>query len=1378
MFTDGLDTSALQWVTKGDGRTGSNTPRTCSTPASVRGSPDITRYDYQPKAVAHTPTSKSGKTWGLPPLQLSSVHLHSPVLQRPPFESRNELDESVGSISGGNTNHRGYEDDDESGDEQESGLYSPSTSSSPSRDAARRVMRPVVVSDNVEVGDYYDGPLSRKNSFGKKGGRLSRDGSGRKDAGSSGRREEHEGTLSRKNSFDMRRDAHGIGARKENFDKENAVNSYDMRDLRQGAYTGSGRFDPYYNAYNSGANGVRGNSRTAQLNGDDELMSSATELSIDTGDESSSAEEKSVEDHVLGHRSAVKPPQRAGYPQIDGYQPPLEREYRPAQRVEAQSPAAVDRRAATPTNSTQDHHKATVGQQPTVTGGPPSAPPFEQEILEAPAGSSIAGSYVTGPEQHSTSTVPREPSVRSTSTMEEPGVSSHHHRGPPAPPSRPAQPTPPLYSSGQAAWQALVAYDACVRLCLKAWARGCMEAPEFLLDECSLLRNCFGLQQLLLQPHEEGARKGVSEEIGDASAPMQKRSVGKVKVQVRKLKMMSKPIPLRSSSLSAIDTNTVASDFEVRGASSHKKSAISNGWSTAVRQIRKSLKPAATRNSNSSQRSIAYVNAGAHYVRQVSGMLKDKVNSLRHSSLTEVAQENFMCVLRLKSSLEQDVLRLQPGAGETTTLLPENAGDDLLLDVQDMKGNLQGRLTLHVASISDDPSDRVRWYNLYSGPEHELVGKVQLFLSYTITSGEVDSAKWGPVGETRAYDIVLEVAMRVQQFQRRNLRLEGTWLWLLSEFASYYGVSVSYTKLRYLVCIMEMATPTEDCLVLIHDLLCPIIKARDENALNRQEKRILVDVQEQVEQLLAVVFENYKSLDEDAASGLADSSTPAAGTVAPALVPAVQIYTLLHDILSVESQNSLRNFFKTAAMKRWKRLVAETDEFVSNGSEGFLMDPLSMSSAYQKMRNLCLNVRSEVRADIEIHDTHVLPSCIDLPSIAASIYDVELAKRLRTFLVACPPSSPSPPVAELMLATADFQQDLVAWRIRKYNGGIDAKDLFHLYIVLWIQDKRLHLLDFCKFDKERCTWVTTQHTTSPFVEEVYERIKETLNEYEVIISRWPEYTVVLESALADVERAVIGALEKQYAEMLLPLKDVMIPKKFSLQYMQKLTRRQKLTIYSVPTQLGVMLNSLKRLLDTLRPRMEAQMKAWVACLPEDSGGAGRAVFGERLNEVTIELRAKYKNYLQSIVEKLADNARLQRTTKLKKILQDTREAGGESDIRERMQPLNTQLVDTISHLHDVFTTRVFVAVCRGLWDRMARDVLHFLENRKGNRSWYKGSSFALGILDDVFATQMQRLQGRALQEKDLDPPRSVAEARSMLSRDAQNGTDSSSLFFY
>ena len=78
---------------------------------------------------------------------------------------------------------------------------------------------------------------------------------------------------------------------------------------------------------------------------------------------------------------------------------------------------------------------------------------------------------------------------------------------------------------------------------------------------------------------------------------------------------------------------------------------------------------------------------------------------------------------------------------------------------------------------------------------------------------------------------------------------------------------------------------------------------------------------------------------------------------------------------------------------------------------------------------------------------------------------------------------------------------------------------------------------------------------------------------------------------------------------------------------------------------------------------------------------------------------------------------LQRATRLKKILQDTRDADGETEIRERMQLLSSQLTDTISHLHDVFSTRVFVAVCRGYWDRMGQvgHCLVFWESkRNGN----------------------------------------------------------------
>lgn len=64
--------------------------------------------------------------------------------------------------------------------------------------------------------------------------------------------------------------------------------------------------------------------------------------------------------------------------------------------------------------------------------------------------------------------------------------------------------------------------------------------------------------------------------------------------------------------------------------------------------------------------------------------------------------------------------------------------------------------------------------------------------------------------------------------------------------------------------------------------------------------------------------------------------------------------------------------------------------------------------------------------------------------------------------------------------------------------------------------------------------------------------------------------------------------------------------------------------------------------------------------------------------------------------------KLQSATKLKKILQDSKEAVIESEIRSRMQPLKDQLKSTINHLHTVFESHVFVALCRGYWDRMGR----------------------------------------------------------------------------
>ncbi|KAI4388701.1 hypothetical protein MLD38_001006 [Melastoma candidum] len=929
---------------------------------------------------------------------------------------------------------------------------------------------------------------------------------------------------------------------------------------------------------------------------------------------------------------------------------------------------------------------------------------------------------------------------------------------------------PAFHASALGPWHAVIAYEGCVKVCLNAWARGCMEAPMFLENECMLLRDKFCLQHVLLQSEEELLTKKYTELGSEKAAAKPKKVIGKMKVQVRKVNTSLDPptgcgiLSLRrqpSLRLPSLNLESIRQNF------SSFQLAVGSKWHN-LQKINTTRMP---KNGSFSRQSLAYVNASTRYLKQVSGLFKNGVTSLRNSSTSYniVQAETYSCLLRLKSMGEEDVIRMQPGSGETHVFFPDGSGDDLIVDVHDSKGSLCGRVLAQIAAIAEDPANKLRWWSIYREPEHELVGKLQLYINYSTSSDDNSHLKYGTVAETVAYDLVMEVAMKVQQFQQRNLLLDGPWKWLLTEFASYYGVSEVYAKLRYLSYIMDVATPTADCLTLVHDLLLPVIlKGQSKGTLSHQENRILGEARDQIEQILALAFENYKSLDESAISGMVDVLRPATGVAAPALEPAIKLYTLLHDILSPESQTSLCHYFQTASRKRSRRHMSETDEFIGGSAECSLMDAVSACTAYQKMTSLCMNIKNEIYADIEIHNQHILPSFVDLPNLSSAIYSTELCNRLRSFLIACPPSGPSTPVSDLVIAAADFQRDLNSWKINPVKGGVDAKELFHVYILVWIQDRRLSLLESCKLDKVKWSGVRTQHSTTPFVDEMYDRLKATLKDYEVIICRWPEYSFVLENAIADIEKAVVEALDKQYADVLAPLKDNLVPKKFGLKYVQKLAKRSVCS-YVVPDELGILLNSLKRMLDILRPRIEMQFKTWGSCMPNN----GNTAPGERLTEVTVMLRTKFRNYLQAVVEKLAENSKMQPSTKLKKILQDSKGTVIESDARGRMQPLREQLAATMNHLHTLFETQVFVSLCRGYWDRMGQDILSFLENRKENRSWYKGSRVAVSVVDDTFASQMQQLLGNAIQDKDLEPPRSIMEVRSILCKDAPNHKDSS-----
>ncbi|GAV68420.1 hypothetical protein CFOL_v3_11923 [Cephalotus follicularis] len=887
----------------------------------------------------------------------------------------------------------------------------------------------------------------------------------------------------------------------------------------------------------------------------------------------------------------------------------------------------------------------------------------------------------------------------------------------------------PYYNtSGQFAWQTLVAYDACIRLCLHAWERGCTEAPEFLRDECLVLRSAFGLYKFLLQPRGVQPLEVRTINSAEHICPSKvKKVVGKIRVEVRKVRV----IPRRKL---------------------------------------KSLY---------SQRSSMYMQVGAEYVREFSSLVKTSMNSMKLASFPATSEEPLSCLFQLKSATEEtqvepgSAICLHAGSGDYHVFFPETEGDALLVEVQDRKtSSVQGRATIPFSSLSDNPNDRIRWWPIYHD-DQECIGKIQLFIGSTIACDETNQIKSGPVVETLAYDLLLEAAMRAQHFHSRNLRLQGPWKWLLTEFADYYGVSDSYTKLRYLSQAMNVATPTRDCLELVNELLIPILKARSDKSLTRQERSMLLDCETQIESLLANVFENYKLLDENSPTGLADLFGPMKESAAPALAPAVQVYTLLHDILSEDAQTMLRNYLQTAAKKRCRKHMVETDEFVSCNSEGFLMDSITISTAYLKIKNLCINIRNEIQADIKIHNLHILPSSIDLSNVAAAVYSTELCNRLKGFLAAWPPTSPLPHVNELLIAIADFERDLELWSISKVQGGVDSRSLFHDYIMLWVEDMELKFLDHCKAEKVPLSGVSTSQSTSPFAEEMYGKIKDSLAEYEVVINRWPQYSLILENAVANVESAIIKSLEKQYNDILTPLKDS-IPKRLNM-HVQKLTRRQSTTLYSVPNQLGIFLNTIKRITDVLHSRVEAILKSWASYLPVV--GNKKALFGEKMNGITVMLKTKYKNYLQATVEKLVSNMQANRNTRLKRILEEIKEEAGEAEVRERMQMLSLQLIGCIYNLHQVFTSRIFIATCRGFWDRMGQIVLKFLEGRKENRVWYNGSYYALGILDDTFASQMQRLQGNSLQDKDVEPPRSVIEARSILCRDTANATDTSNYFY-
>lgn len=78
----------------------------------------------------------------------------------------------------------------------------------------------------------------------------------------------------------------------------------------------------------------------------------------------------------------------------------------------------------------------------------------------------------------------------------------------------------------------MIAYEACVRLCLHSWSTDSVsEASYFLNNECTIMRNAFSLQRFFLHSEEELLGKGPSELVTETSAPKSKKNIGKIRLQ-------------------------------------------------------------------------------------------------------------------------------------------------------------------------------------------------------------------------------------------------------------------------------------------------------------------------------------------------------------------------------------------------------------------------------------------------------------------------------------------------------------------------------------------------------------------------------------------------------------------------------------------------------------------------------------------------------------------------------------------------------------------------------------------------------------------------------------------------------------------------------
>lgn len=645
-----------------------------------------------------------------------------------------------------------------------------------------------------------------------------------------------------------------------------------------------------------------------------------------------------------------------------------------------------------------------------------------------------------------------------------------------------------------------------------------------------------------------------------------------------------------------------------------------------------------------------------------------------------------------------------------------------------------------------------------------------------IAAGEAFEDDWrtGAVNATAAYDTTLEAALRASRFGRRRLPLATQWAWLLNRLALTHALSEPYCAMRYMQHVMSAATPTADCLQIVLDNLSPVTH-RGEGSLSQQEARMLSSVRESVDRLLAQALEHYKQLCESVPSGVAEGGLPAGTPVpSPALALTVQLFSLLHDPLSPDSQRVLASHLRAGANKCYWRQAAAAQECAAadcSPADAF-------QDSFSSLSRLCVAIGEELRVDLQVHAAEVLPAAAELPLLAAEEYCRELGAKLRGFLDNTPPPRPSAGALELLDAVGDLQDKLSGWNLAgPSTGPVEPETLFGAHVRRWIGDSRVAMVECA------AAWGAAPPRTgtdgAAAVQDLYCGMHAVLSEYERVASRWPVFTIDLEGAIADAERTMLKAIEGWVAPLMgpraghapPPAAPAHAPETQHSSNMRKRffgavshARHAAATLPAalrrgpakpaafvggsfggVPAPLAAALVALKAM-ETLRPDYHARLRRWA-----QAGGSRAEDFGRTFLVIGQEIRGQYMDYMLLAVDRAAGAMRTSCNIRgmLQSLPADVDAATAFTPAMEAVRCSMTEFERGVGR------GRVLVGLTRGLWDGAAADVLSYLvEDCKENSSWRQRitAGAAVEALSATFAEVLQALLGHDLKDDDLRPP--------------------------